>query len=107
MQIQDDFRIDAPESLALSVDIWRLPPRSSTALLRDNNSVKVARSTGPELSLRVGLSRLVHMRVHARLDRQTRSDYPHLPGMYLAGVCLAMLDDANPPVNVVPAFAWI
>ncbi len=63
MQIQHDFGINTPEGLALSVDMWKLPPGSSTALLRDDDNLKVAQSTEP--SLQVGLARLVPAHAHA------------------------------------------
>lgn len=68
MQIQHDFGINTPEGLALSVDMWKLPPGSSTALLRDDDNLKVAQSTEP--SLQVGLARLVPAHAHAGLVRQ-------------------------------------
>ena len=68
MQIQCDFGISEPQGLALSIDQWRLPLCSSTTVLQNNDSLKVARSTGPEPSLQVDLSRLACMHMHASCD---------------------------------------
>ena len=69
MQIQQDFGIDASEELALSVDTWRLLPCCSTAMLRDNDNVKVSRSTWLEPPLQVGPSHRVTL---SACRRQTR-----------------------------------
>ncbi|CAL5224562.1 g7267 [Coccomyxa viridis] len=57
--IQYEFGINAPGGLALSIDTWRLPLCSSTELLRDDDSLKVAQSSGPEPSLPLGLAAMV------------------------------------------------
>ena len=63
MQIQHDFGINEPQGLALSIDLWRLPLCSSTAVLQNNDNLKVARSTGPDPLLQVCTTPCPH--VHA------------------------------------------
>ena len=54
MQIQHDFGISSSGRLALSVESWRLPLCSSTAVLRDDDVLKVSLASGtePELQAR-------------------------------------------------------
>lgn len=53
MQIQQDFGIIVPGGLALSIDKYRLPLCSSTAVLRDDDVLTVSLSSGAEASLQV------------------------------------------------------
>lgn len=53
MQIQQDFGINVPGGLALSIDKYRLALCSSTAVLRDDDVLSVSLSSGAEASLQV------------------------------------------------------
>ena len=54
MQIQQDFGIIVPGSLALSIDKYRLPLCSSTAVLRDDDVLTVSLSSERILAIENG-----------------------------------------------------
>ncbi|CAK0787640.1 hypothetical protein CVIRNUC_010862 [Coccomyxa viridis] len=51
--IQHDFGIEPAGGLELSIDVWRLPLCSSSAVLRDGDVLRVSCSLGPEPQLQV------------------------------------------------------
>lgn len=65
MQIRHDFGIRGSGGLALSIDTWRVPLCSSTAVLRDGDVLRISRSAGTEPQLEVQMQPSMFLTTHA------------------------------------------